>query len=133
MNSSTLAMMAILAGGITMIAQGGEEVPNRDATPELVVDIDFNDEVWLRDHKISEAEVGELVKALHDNGCTTIIYRAGLLGLLPYRTELGYPMGNFDATTVTEGETWVTVAAPDGFFISRIIWSKPNKLAGRVN
>ncbi len=60
--------------------------------PELIVDIDFNDEVWMRDHKITEAEVGELVKALHDNGCTTIIYRAGLLGVLPYRTELTYPM-----------------------------------------
>jgi len=37
-----------------------------------------------------------LVVELRANGCETLIVRAGCLGLLPYRTELSYPMG-FDA------------------------------------
>ncbi len=47
--------------------------------------------------------------------------------------ERGYTIGNFDATAINENQSWVTVAGPDGMFISRIIWSRPNKLYGRVN
>lgn len=66
------------------------------AAPELIVDVDVNDEVWLRDHAMTEEDVQTLVSALKQNGCETLIVRAGCLGLLPYRTALSYPMG-FDA------------------------------------
>lgn len=46
--------------------------------------------------------------------------------------ERGKALGNFDATTIDEHETWITVAG-GGAFLARIIWPKPNKLAGRVN
>lgn len=50
--------------------------------------------------------------------------------------ERGYAIGNFDATTVSDGETWITVGgkkpAP-GFHLTRIQWKQPNQLAGRVN
>lgn len=65
-------------------------------TPELIVDIDVNDEVWLRPHDMTRADVDTLVGQLHENGCTTLLVRAGCLGLLPYRTALSYPM-TFDA------------------------------------
>lgn len=66
------------------------------AAPEHIVDIDVNDEVWLRPEPMTEEDVKTLVKQLKANGCDTLIVRAGCLGLLPYRTELSYPMG-FDA------------------------------------
>lgn len=46
--------------------------------------------------------------------------------------ERGNALGNFDATTINEHETWVTVAGGPAYS-ARITWSKPNKLAGRVN
>jgi len=46
--------------------------------------------------------------------------------------ERGKALGNFDATAINERETWITVAGGEAF-LARIIWSKPNKLAGRVN
>ncbi len=46
--------------------------------------------------------------------------------------ERGKALGNFDATTIDEHETWITVAGGEAFS-ARLIWSKPNKLAGRVN
>ncbi|MCK5804802.1 MAG: exo-alpha-sialidase [Lentisphaeria bacterium] len=50
--------------------------------------------------------------------------------------ERGYAIGNFDATTVSDRETWITVGgkkpAP-GFHLTRIQWKNSNQLAGRVN
>jgi hypothetical protein len=46
--------------------------------------------------------------------------------------ERGADIGNFDATTVNEKETWITTAGGPAF-LTRIQWSKPNPLAGRVN
>jgi hypothetical protein len=46
--------------------------------------------------------------------------------------ERGRALGNFDATTINPRETWITVAG-GGAFCTRVIWSKPNELAGRVN
>ena len=85
------ALSALLAmhGGMRATA----EEPGR---PELIVDIDVNDEVWLRPEPMTEADVDRLVGQLHQNGCTTLLIRAGCLGLLPYRTALSYPM-SFDA------------------------------------
>lgn len=50
--------------------------------------------------------------------------------------ERGVDIGNFDATTVSENETWITVAgtvASGPASLARIRWSKPNRLAGRVH
>ncbi|MFH1268234.1 MAG: hypothetical protein ABIK89_21145 [Planctomycetota bacterium] len=46
--------------------------------------------------------------------------------------ERGRPLGNFDATTVSPRETWITVAGGPAY-LARILWNKPNRLAGRVN
>jgi len=65
-------------------------------TPELVVDIDVNDEVMIREQMLTEGEIEQLVLDLHDHGATTLLVRMGYLGYLPYRTALSYPVG-FDA------------------------------------
>jgi hypothetical protein len=46
--------------------------------------------------------------------------------------ERGRALGNFDATTITPRETWITVAGGPAY-LARVIWNKPNRLAGRVN
>ncbi len=65
------------------------------AAPEPVVDIDFNDEVYLRPEPMTEEQVVALVEQLHSHGCRTMLLRMGFLGLLPYRTSLSYPI-HFD-------------------------------------
>jgi len=62
------------------------------AAPELIVDVDFNDEVFIRPEPMTEAEVETLVRDLHKAGADTVLLRMGFLGLLPYRTELTYPL-----------------------------------------
>ncbi|MBP8953150.1 MAG: hypothetical protein KBI47_12210 [Armatimonadetes bacterium] len=62
------------------------------AKPELIVDIDFNDEVYIRPEPMTEEQVVTLVDQLHANGCETMLLRMGFLGLLPYRTQLSYPI-----------------------------------------
>jgi hypothetical protein len=50
--------------------------------------------------------------------------------------EHGYAVGNFDATTVTPNETWITVAggrSDTGFWVTKLLWETPNALCGRVN
>ena len=66
------------------------------AATELIVDIDFNDEVHIRPEPMTEAEVVTLVRELHEAGTDTLLVRMGFLGYLPYRTELSYPVG-YDA------------------------------------
>jgi hypothetical protein len=63
------------------------------AAPELVVDIDFNDEVYIRPEPMTEGQVEQLVADLHAGGCQTLLLRMGYLGYLPYRTNLSYPVG----------------------------------------
>ncbi len=46
--------------------------------------------------------------------------------------ERGRALGNFDATTISDRETWITVAGGPAY-LARIIWDRPNRLAGRVN
>jgi len=46
--------------------------------------------------------------------------------------ERGADIGNFDATTVSPHETWITAAGGPSF-LAVIRWSKPNALVGRVN
>ncbi len=97
---TTAAALGVATGFSPSLPQtcGADEspVPGKAAVPELIVDVDVNDEVWLRDHALTEAEIVTLVRQLKQNGCQTLLVRCGCLGLLPYRTELSYPLG-FDA------------------------------------
>ncbi len=60
--------------------------------PTVIVDVDINDEVYGRPQPMTEADVEALVGRLHESGCEALLIRMGYLGLLPYRTELSYPM-----------------------------------------
>ncbi|MBN2290803.1 MAG: hypothetical protein JXM70_00165 [Pirellulales bacterium] len=40
-------------------------------------------------------------------------------------------LGNFDATTIDENETWITVAGGNAY-CTRVIWSKPNKAGNQA-
>lgn len=84
---TALLLVFPLAGGF-VDALGADS----KASSELIVDVDVNDEVWLRGGKMTEADVKDLVAQLKQNGCQTLLVRCGCLGLLPYRTELSYPM-----------------------------------------
>ncbi|HOD48913.1 MAG TPA: hypothetical protein PLM14_05390 [Candidatus Hydrogenedentes bacterium] len=60
--------------------------------PTVIVDVDVNDEVYGRPQPMTEADVDSLVGRLQDGGCEVLLIRTGYLGVLPYRTELSYPM-----------------------------------------
>ena len=45
--------------------------------------------------------------------------------------ERGRALGNFDATTINDRETWITVGGGPAY-MARIIWNKPNRLAGHA-
>ena len=65
--STPLLMLSMAVGGTIATARAAE-----NAFPELIVDIDVNDEVWLRPHKMTEAGVSDLVAKLKENG---LVYR----------------------------------------------------------
>lgn len=94
------------------------------AAPELIVDIDFNDEVYMRPEPITEAEVGKLVRDLHAGGCQTLLLRMGYLGYLPYRTNLSYPIG-FDADHARAHpyERGLTPERLEEYVTSHIAWN----------
>jgi len=93
------------------------------AAPELIVDIDFNDEVYIRPEPITEAQIEKLVRDLHDNGCQTLLLRMGYLGYLPYRTELSYPIG-FDVEHArTHGANSSVIGDLDKYIESHIAWN----------
>ena len=93
------------------------------ASPELIVDVDVNDEVWLRPHKMTEANVGDLVAQLKENGCQTLIVRCGCLGILPYRTELSYP-ASFDADHVRANPAPGIIKDVEAYITQRTKWMK---------
>lgn len=82
-------MPTMLALGL-LAASVGQTAP---PTPDPIVDIDFNDEVHMRPQPMTEQQVIDLVELLHSRSCRTMIVRMGFLGLLPYRTQLSYPIG----------------------------------------
>lgn len=82
-------MQRLLAAILCILAA----TPAVAARPELIVDIDFNDEVIIRPEPITEAEVKKLVEDLHAGGVQTLLVRMGYLGYFPYRTKLSYPVG----------------------------------------
>jgi hypothetical protein len=51
--------------------------------PELIVDVDVNDEVAIRKEPLTETDIKNLVAQLRQNGCQTLIVRCGFLGFLP--------------------------------------------------
>ncbi|MHB0958035.1 MAG: glycoside hydrolase family 10 protein [Pirellulaceae bacterium] len=92
-------------------------------SPELIVDVDINDEVWLRDHAMTETDVKALVANLKQNGCQTLIVRCGCLGLLPYRTDLSYPVG-FDAQHARTNPAPAVIADMEAYIAERTIWNQ---------
>jgi len=92
--------MRLRAAGVLMAAltltvaraQPDDTAGGTAMAPEVIVDIDFNDEVIARPEPMTEAQVVELVEELHAAGAQTLMVRMGFLGLLPYRTELSYPL-----------------------------------------
>ncbi len=120
--ASTLLLMLSVAMGGT-IATAADAAPAQRASPELIVDVDVNDEVWLRPHKMTEADVNELVARLKQNGCQTLIVRCGCLGILPYRTGLSYPAG-FDAEHARANPAPRIVKDPDAYIVQRTKWMK---------
>lgn len=69
--------------------------PAARVAPELIVDVDVNDEVYNRAQPLTEDDIKTLVTQLKQNGCQTLLVRCGFLGLLPYHTALSYPI-HFD-------------------------------------
>ena len=57
--ASAIALMLALRAGVALAQK-----TDSPARPELIVDIDVNDEVWLRNHNMTEADVNELVAKL---------------------------------------------------------------------
>jgi hypothetical protein len=96
LGKSCLAFLYLISALVLFTTMASAQDAAKKAPPKLIVDVDVNDEVWLRDHKMTEADVKELVTRLKQNGCQTLLIRCGCLGFLPYRTELSYPAG-FDA------------------------------------
>jgi hypothetical protein len=88
--------------------------PGAAAPPELIVDIDFNDEVYIRPEVMTEGQVVDLVEQLYSHGCQTMLLRMGFLGLLPYRTKLSYPVhfdeADFRARPSGQKEDYIPVA-----------------------
>ncbi|HEX4144783.1 MAG TPA: hypothetical protein VHY91_14860 [Pirellulales bacterium] len=88
----------LIASAFALLVIGGAAVARAQKADarkvsELIVDIDVNDEVWLRDHNMTEADVKELAAKLKANGCQTLLIRCGCIGFLPYRTARSYPAG----------------------------------------
>ncbi|MHB8969126.1 MAG: hypothetical protein ACYC3X_04155 [Pirellulaceae bacterium] len=113
-----LALLAALAGG-----NAGAPAADSPAPAELIVDVDVNDEVWLRDHQMTEADVRALVANLKQNGCQTLIVRCGCLGLLPYRTALSYPV-DFDAQHARANPAPALVPDMEAYITERTAWHK---------
>lgn len=92
------------------------------AGPELVLDVDVNSVVWLREKPMTEADVDELVGNFHAKGCQTLLVRAGCLGLLPYQTQLTYPMG-FDADHARANPSGL-IPDMEQYIAQRSAWNK---------
>ena len=69
---------------------------DRKSRRRVIVDVDFNDEIYLRPAPMRSEEIAGLVDAIADNGADTLVLRVGFLGILPYRTNLGYYPPFFD-------------------------------------
>ena len=88
--------------------------------PEVIVDIDFNDEVIMRPEPMTEQDIVDLVDDLHKNGCETLLVRMGFLGLLPYHTELGYPL-EFDEADF-RATYWKSAEETEQLAVRNVSW-----------
>jgi len=121
--SAALTMTTAFASHLPS-SHGADEsaVSGRTVVPELIVDVDVNDEVWLRDHAMTEADIITLVTQLKQNGCQTLLVRCGCLGLLPYQTELSYPLG-FDAADA-RAKAAPFIGDVESYIRQRTAWNK---------
>jgi hypothetical protein len=90
--------------------------------PEVVVDIDVNSEMWCRDHRLTVADIEELVSRLRHEGVRTILVRCGCLGILPYHTDLSYPVG-FDESHARQRPIPVVIEDMDSYVRQRSEWA----------
>jgi hypothetical protein len=109
-------LLAILAGRLGTAQADGSK-------PELIVDVDVNDEVWLRRQNMTEQDVADLVTKLKQNGCQTLLIRCGCLGFLPYRTELSYPLG-FDAKHARANPVPAVIPNMEVEIAQSTVWNK---------
>ena len=113
---------------VVLLTVLGEEVATTqttspDAVPELIVDVDINDEVWLRNHNMTGGDVRELVEKLKENGCQTLLVRCGCLGILPYCTDLSYP-SSFDAEHARVNPAPAVIPDMEAYVAQRTAWMK---------
>lgn len=93
------------------------------ASPTLIVDIDFNDEVFIRPTPITESQVEELIDSLYKNGVDVLLVRMGYLGYLPYHTNLSYPVG-FDEEHARKYPFTRDSVEMEGWIVQRKIWNE---------
>ena len=118
--TTLLLVLSVVCGGAIATAP---DAAAQGTSPELIVDVDVNDEVWLRPHKMTEADVSDLVAKLKANGCQTLIVRCGCLGILPYRTELSYP-ASFDAEHARANPAPGIIKDTEPYIAQRTKWMK---------
>jgi len=80
----TLTILLAACSQRIALAQGSR-------SPEVIVDVGVADEVWMRKHKMTEADVNQLVAQLKEAGCQRLHVTCGCLGTFPYRSALEYP------------------------------------------
>ena len=117
----------IVSLSIVLMAYAGgkaaaQSVDSR-SPPDLIVDVDINDEVWMRSHPMTEEDVSTLVAQLKQNGCQTLLVRCGCLGILPYRTKLSYPVG-FDADHARANPVPSMIPNMESYITQRTAWDK---------
>lgn len=115
-----LLLAAVVSSALCHLPMASAQKTPPRTTPELIVDVDVNDEVYDRPQPLTENDIKTLVTRLKQNGCQTLLVRCGFLGLLPYRTQLSYPL-RFDV------EQARTKAAPflgllDQYIAGRVSW-----------
>jgi len=99
------AYQLIIMAGIITCAVSSSVTAAKPAQPSrCIVDIDVNDEVFMRPKPMTQQDVKILLTDLKDNGCDTILVRMGFLGLLPYRTKLSYPVAFDEALGREKGK-----------------------------
>jgi hypothetical protein len=116
--ATALLVLVVCAGGTVALRADGPGV-----SPQLIVDVDVNDDVWLRDHKMTEGDIKTLVAQLKRNGCQTLIVRCGCLGFLPYKTALSYPVG-FDAKHARANPAPGIISDMEAEIVQSTAWNK---------
>ncbi len=53
---------------------------------KIIMNIDYNDEVWIRERAMTEDDIGELLTLCADHGCSAVNWRVTHLGCYQFRT-----------------------------------------------